>query len=177
MRLLKKIMVGILVLFVGIQFVPFGRDHSNPRVAQEPAWDSPQTRDLAKRGCFDCHSNETVWPWYSHVAPVSWIVQFHVDEGRSELNFSEWNRIQKEAHEAVKMVKKGEMPMPPYVKLHPEAAFTEQEKAALVAGLKNTVGTTEGKQNAERSDQDLAAPTEPGVAPPTEAEADHDDDD
>jgi hypothetical protein len=57
-----------------IQLVPFGRDHTNPVVTAEPRWDSPVTRELADRACFDCHSNETEWPWYAGVAPVSWLV-------------------------------------------------------------------------------------------------------
>jgi hypothetical protein len=68
--------VGIILLilvggFLLIQLVPYGRAHANPPVVKEPAWDSPTTRALAKRACFDCHSNETVWPWYTNVAPVS----------------------------------------------------------------------------------------------------------
>ena len=82
--------IGVVVLMAFIQLIPFGRAHANPPVLQEPNWDSPQTRDLASRACFDCHSNETTWPWYSNVAPVSWLVQRDVDEGREKLNFSEW---------------------------------------------------------------------------------------
>ena len=74
----KKIILIVVIVAVGgfllIQLVPFGRDHTNPPVVQEPKWDSPATRELAKRACFDCHSNETVWPWYSNIAPVSWLV-------------------------------------------------------------------------------------------------------
>ncbi len=86
---------GCLVLaaagFGLLQLVPYGRNHTNPPVAAEPAWASAQTRALAVRACFDCHSNETTWPWYSNVAPVSWLIQRDVDEGRRRLNFSEWN--------------------------------------------------------------------------------------
>ena len=60
---------GIVVLFVLLQLVPYGRDHANPPVRQEPAWDAPRTRELAGRACFDCHSNQTLWPWYASVAP------------------------------------------------------------------------------------------------------------
>jgi hypothetical protein len=76
----------------------------------EPRWDGPATRALAVRACYDCHSNETVWPWYSHVAPVSWLTQRDVAEGRRKLNFSEWDRGQKEARESGKTVRKGTMP-------------------------------------------------------------------
>lgn len=83
------IVVGLVALFLLIQLIPYGRQHTNPPVVAEPAWDSPQTRDLAVRACFDCLSNDTVWPWYSNVAPISWLVQRDIDEGRQRLNFSE----------------------------------------------------------------------------------------
>src|SRR6478736_5462202 len=89
--------LGLLLAVVAIQLVPYGPSRVNPAVAGEPAWDSPATRALAKQACFDCHSNETEWPAYSSVAPVSWLVQHDVDEGRAVLNFSEWTRPQKEA--------------------------------------------------------------------------------
>ena len=79
-------LVGVLGLLV-IQLIPYGREHSNPAVVSEPPWDSPATRAFAVTACFDCHSNETEWPWYSNIAPMSWLVQRDVDEGRQHLNF------------------------------------------------------------------------------------------
>ena len=70
---LWRIVVIALILFGAIQLVPYGHNRSNPPVTGEPAWDSPQTRAYAKQACFDCHSNETIWPWYSYVAPASWL--------------------------------------------------------------------------------------------------------
>ena len=91
---MRRILLGVLaVLVVGfltIQLVPYGRDHTNPPVTGEPPWDSPETRAMAVASCFDCHSNETEWPWYSNIAPFSWRIQSHVDEGREVLNFSQW---------------------------------------------------------------------------------------
>ncbi|MCB9933207.1 MAG: heme-binding domain-containing protein [Planctomycetes bacterium] len=139
-RILKPLLLSAVALAAAIQLVPYGRDHSNPPVTAEPQWDSTATRDLAKRACFDCHSNETVWPWYSHVAPVSWLLQRDVDEGRSKLNFSEWDKPQKEADEAAKEVREGEMPPWFYLPTHPEARLTDAEKQALIAGLEATVG-------------------------------------
>ncbi len=139
-RILKPLLLGAVALAAAIQLVPYGRDHSNPPVTSEPQWDSTATRDLAKRACFDCHSNETVWPWYSHVAPVSWLLQRDVDEGRSKLNFSEWDKPQKEADEAAKEVREGEMPPWFYLPTHPEARLTDAEKQALIAGLEATIG-------------------------------------
>src|SRR6188474_3266116 len=86
-----SVIVGVVVLFGLIQLVPTGVSYANPPVVTEPNWDSPQTRVLAQRACFDCHSNETTWPWYSRVAPVSWLVAKDVADGRRHLNFSAWD--------------------------------------------------------------------------------------
>ncbi len=112
---------GVLVLFAAIPLVPYGRDHSNPQVRAEPTWDSALTRDLAVRACFDCHSNEASWPWYSNIAPMSWLAQDHVDDGRNKLNFSEWDRPQEAASESAESVEEGEMPTWDYELLHPQA--------------------------------------------------------
>lgn len=130
------------------QAVPFPTFPGNPEVRREPTWDSPRTRELAVRACFDCHSNETKWPWYSHVAPAKWIVRHHVEEARHELNFSEFDRPQDEAKEAAKMVRQGEMPLPGYLWLHDSAGLTEAERAELVAGLVRTLGEEEEKEGA-----------------------------
>lgn len=128
--------------FLLIQLVPYGRDHTNPPIIGEPNWDSPQTRQLAQRACFDCHSNETVWPWYSNVAPISWLVQRDVIEGREKLNFSTWGRNSEgeEADELTEVIAEREMPMPIYLLTHPEARLTPAEKQALMNGLWATAG-------------------------------------
>lgn len=141
-------------MLVLIQLVPYGHGHTNPKVIQEPAWDSPATRELAARACFDCHSNETKWPWYSNIAPISWLVQDHVDEGREYLNFSEWNKTYEEAGEAGETVEEGEMPIPNYLWLHPEAKLSVKEKAALIAGLNATLGGEGGERSERRGDRD-----------------------
>lgn len=137
----KKILitlVSLLVVFLLIQLIPYGHQHTNPPVVQEPTWDSPQTREIAQRACFDCHSNETIWPWYSKVAPVSWLVQRDVDEGRRRLNFSDWSRV-REPHEISEVVQEGEMPLPIFLIMHPEARLTQTEKDSLVKGLQATI--------------------------------------
>jgi mono/diheme cytochrome c family protein len=140
-RILRAFTLGVVALLIAIQVVPYGRRHTNPPITAEPQWDRPQTRALAVRACFDCHSNETVWPWYSHVAPLSWLVQRDVEEGRRAVNFSEWTRRQKEAGESAKTVRKGEMPPWFYALPGTAARLTADERAALVAGLAATVGT------------------------------------
>jgi hypothetical protein len=99
--------------------------------AKEPAWDSSATRELVRRACFDCHSNETKWPWYSSVAPVSWLTQSDVTNGRSRLNFTERDKPQRHAKDIAEMVKSGDMPPWFYLPMHPDAKLTDAEKAAL----------------------------------------------
>jgi mono/diheme cytochrome c family protein len=138
--ILTKALLGVAVLMLAIQLVPYGRNHSNPAGRNEPAWDRLETGALARRACFDCHSNETVWPAYANIAPMSWLVQHDVDEGREKLNFSEWQRPQKESSEAAKSVREREMPPWPYILLHPEAKLNAEERSALSRGLEATVG-------------------------------------
>lgn len=142
---------GILVVVaVLIQFIPV--DRTNPPVSAEPNWDSPQTRALAKDACFDCHSNETVWPLYAKIAPVSWLIARDVDEGRSELNFSEWGRGETDIDELEEVINEGEMPPWYYTVMHPEAKLSDSEKQQLIDGLYLTVRGA-GAQGIE-TDQD-----------------------
>jgi hypothetical protein len=130
--------------FVLIQLVPYGRDHTNPPVSGEPVWNTAATRALAVRACFDCHSNETVYPWYSNVAPMSWLLQRHVTEGRRKLNFSTWGRGEQEVEHLARMIQSGEMPGWDYLLLHPEARLTGAEKQQLIDGLTKTLGSGGG---------------------------------
>jgi hypothetical protein len=138
-----RLVALLAVVAVALQLVPYGRSHTNPRVLQEPSWSDPEVRTLAARACFDCHSNETVWPWYSHVAPISWLVQRDVDEGRRVLNFSEWNRSQPEATESAEALAEGEMPPRVYLPLHPGAKLSQVERQLLTRGFAATLGTSE----------------------------------
>ena len=140
--------LGGLVL---IQAVPYGRAHDNPAVVAEPAWDTAQSRELAVVACFDCHSNETEWRWYSNVAPISWLVQHDVDEGRQILNFSEWNRRQ-EADEAAETVREGSMPPRTYLLTHPEARLGDADLAALADGLDRTIDGRSGSETGEEEE-------------------------
>ena len=138
----KRIGLGLVavlvVAFVGIQLVPYGRPTPNPPVRREPAWDAPRTRELAVRACFDCHSNQVNYPWYSYVAPVSWLVAHDIEEARLKLNFSEWDLPQREALESAEQIEKKQMPLPIYLPLHPEAWLTDAERQELVHGLEAT---------------------------------------
>jgi hypothetical protein len=134
-RIAKWTLVVLSLVFVSIQFVPV--DRSNPPVESDvPA--TIEERAVLRRSCYDCHSNETVWPWYSYVAPVSWLVANDVFEGRENLNFSTWNRMTSEEqiealHECWEMVDEGEMPLWIYLPTHPDARPSAQDKAVLRA--------------------------------------------
>jgi mono/diheme cytochrome c family protein len=140
--------LALLALFVAAQAIPYGRAHANPPVVAEPAWDSPATRSAFMASCGDCHTHETVWPWYSHVAPVSWLVQSDVDEGREKFNASAWGaQKENEGNEAAETVSEGEMPPPIYLLSHPEARLQAAQRDALARGLAATFGT---KSRSER---------------------------
>ena len=139
-RLWVRTGLVLVLAWVAIQFVPYGRDRVNPPVGAEPTWDSPETRALAKQACFDCHSNETEWPAYSRVAPVSWLIQHDVSEGRAVLNFSEWQRPQEEATEAAEQVLQREMPLAMYELMHAHARLSDADRDRLAAGLARTLG-------------------------------------
>ncbi|HXQ85142.1 MAG: heme-binding domain-containing protein [Gaiella sp.] len=131
--------LGLLALFVLIQLVPYGRDHTNPPVTREIRWDSARTRELAEGACMDCHSNLTVWKWYSNVAPVSWLVYNDVKGGREHVNFSEWDRPQGEAGDIVEAVQEGSMPPFQYKPLHAGARLSDAQRSELVRGLQRTL--------------------------------------
>jgi hypothetical protein len=144
---LVKLLVAAAVLLVLIQFVPYGKNHVNPPITGEPKWDSEKTKELFARACRDCHSNETVWPWYSDYAPASWLVEFDVTLGRKKFNVSEWGREGKnEGDEAASAVRKGKMPPFFYLPAHPEAKLSAEEKSDLARGLAATFGDKEAKK-------------------------------
>ena len=132
-----------VALFGLMQLVPY-RIH-NSAVVAEPNWDSPQTRALVVRACYNCHSNQTESTWYSGIAPVSWWLTNHVEGGRSSLNFSEWNAQQaRRGRQAIETVQRGSMPPSYYTwfGLHSEAKLTAEEQAQLIAGLQATFANT-----------------------------------
>jgi hypothetical protein len=145
MKIIAKSVLVLLVTGTVIQLIPYGRNHANPPVVREPAWNSPATRDLAKKACFDCHSHETVWPWYSRIAPVSWLVYRDVVEGREHLNFSDWQggrRKGENINEIKKEITEGEMPPLQYYIAHPEAKLDVRSKQLLLEGLTATVAAS-----------------------------------
>jgi cytochrome c551/c552 len=134
---LKRIGLGLIVLLVALQLAPLNR--TNPTVTREVKWNAPETRALAQRACFDCHSNETVWPWYAYIAPISMRVVSHTNEGRERLNFSAWDQPNEGIEEMEKAITQGEMPLWDYLIMHPEAKLSDAEKQVLIDGLKATL--------------------------------------
>jgi len=133
-----KLVGGTLIAFLVAQVIPLSID--NPPITGEPTWDAPRTEALARRACFDCHSNEVKNPWYGSIAPVSWWMRMHVNGGRQHLNFSEMDRPQRDADEAGEAIREGYMPLKSYIWMHPEAALTDAEWAELADGLDRTLG-------------------------------------
>ncbi|OWK98932.1 heme-binding domain-containing protein [Chryseobacterium manosquense] len=150
---MKKILVILLVAFILIQFFPI--DKNNP--APTPQMDfltiknTPEsTAKLIRNGCYDCHSNESKYPWYSNFQPVAWFLKDHIDEGRRKLNFSTFATYEpkRQAHklfEAIEMVEKDEMPLDSYTIIHSEAKYTEAQKQEVLQYFKkieNDIRTT-----------------------------------
>lgn len=140
MKTFWKVVLILVVVFAAIQLVPYGRNHTNPAVVQEPNWDRPQTRSLAVTACYDCHSNETTWPWYSNIAPISWLVQHDVEEARQNVNFSDINGRRIEGDELQEVVQRGQMPPVQYTIIHKNAILSSEEQQLLMSGFFNTFG-------------------------------------
>jgi len=131
------IVIGGLVLFGLIQLIPI--DRSNPAITREPNWSSPEARALVKEHCFQCHSNETEWPWYSYVAPASWLIKFDVVAGRNKFNYSEWDKNPGNLSEMTENIQRGSMPPMQYTIFHPNSNLNAQQKQALIDALTTTL--------------------------------------
>lgn len=135
----KIILIVIVVLLVSIQFIRIDQTnpYSNPQSEFFTVAAVPQAvQVIMKESCYDCHSNSTTYPWYANVAPVSWMLKNHINEGREHLNFSEWGNYSMDdrleiLEECLEEIDKGNMPLKPYVIMHPEAKLTPEEKEAL----------------------------------------------
>lgn len=131
------VIIGGLVLFGLIQLIPI--DRTNPPTTQEPKWSSPEARALVKQNCFDCHSNETTWPWYSYIAPASWLIKFDVVRGRNEFNFSEWDKNPGNLNQMVREIQRGSMPPLQYTIIHTNTKLDAQHKQALIDALTSSL--------------------------------------
>jgi len=136
----KKIMLYLFMIFILIQV--FRIDKTN--APADPGKDiitvtqaAPEISGILRTSCYDCHSNESTYPWYTNIAPFSWWIKHHMDEGRDELNFSEWGdykerRKDHKLKESIEMVEEGEMPLSSYTLMHGEAELSKEQQTALV---------------------------------------------
>ena len=146
MKLLKKFFLVLLLIFVIIQFFRPDKnstqgDHTVDFITETnpPA----QVKTILEQSCYDCHSNNTVYPWYNNIAPISFWLADHVKHGKGHLNFSEWNSYdaKKKDHkleEVEEMVGEGEMPLNEYTWTHEEARLSEEQRKAIVEWAKKT---------------------------------------
>jgi hypothetical protein len=138
MKIVKSVLIVISILGI-IQIIPYGKDKTNPEVQTVPKWDSKESESLFAKTCLDCHSNQTKWPWYSKIAPLSWIIYHNVKEGREHFNISMMGKQKKNKFEdAAEELEEGEMPPLGYVLFHPEAKLSDNEINRLIEGLKIT---------------------------------------
>ncbi len=155
----KVIKYGILLVLIAIQFIPVSRD--NP--PQEELIPAPQdVVKILQKSCFDCHSHQTRWPWYSYVAPVSWLVAHDVNEGREDLNFSKWNHYTpKKRHELLEEIveetNEGKMPPWFYTLVHPSAKISELDRQMLenwARSLQKNLPAEAHSENEEENEED-----------------------
>jgi len=133
MRTVTRFLLGLLAIFLLIQFIPIIR--TNPDDRRHPGT-SPEVTEVLRRACYDCHSNETVWPWYSYVAPVSWLITNDVEHGRHHFNLSNFEDLSDETKVKVRdaakqLVREDKMPLWFYLPLHPEARLSERDRAII----------------------------------------------
>ena len=151
----KKILLGLLIIVVGMQL--FRIDKTNPEIIIENDFititnPSDEVASILKSSCYDCHSNETKYPWYSNVAPISWWLKDHIDEARDELNFSEWGtfKFKRKDHkleEIAEMLEEGEMPLDEYTWTHAEANLTDEQKMWLIDWVKEIRGLAKEEES------------------------------
>lgn len=140
MKWVKRLLVIIAVVLVIIQFVPVTLPTNNSDLKSDLVSTqklSSEVVSILKSTCYDCHSSQTKYPWYSHVAPVSWLVARDVKEGREKLNFSDWDKNNKrhkirQLENIKEEVQQGEMPMAIYTFIHRDAKLTEAQKKLLM---------------------------------------------
>jgi hypothetical protein len=153
---LKKILIALIVIIVAIQFIPVER--SNPPVTQD-IYPPDNISSIIRTSCYDCHSNETTWPWYSYVAPVSFLVVGDVNDGRKNLNFSEWDKYTGKKRgemleEIIEEVEKGEMPLTMYTFTHPNAKLDSYRVKLLKDWVKPGRSFEKSLRNEKKSEKD-----------------------
>ena len=150
--MIKKIAIGTMGILLAIQFISV--DKTNPSVDDTLTLKAPsEVMVLLKKSCYDCHSNETIWPTYANIAPVSFFISYHVHQARAAMNFSEWNKIDKETktrrlERAIVTTKNEMMALPSYIAGHEEAKLSKEEKTTLVTWFEDELKTLNGNDTA-----------------------------
>jgi hypothetical protein len=147
-------LISVVVLFVLAEFTLLlpAFNPNNPPVTSEVAWSSSEAEAIFNQACADCHSNETVYPWYSYVVPVAWLVNHDVQEGREKFNIST-GLMPDDRQELKDMILEAEMPPAPYVVMHPEAALDFYQKMTLIDGMEDSLNFS-GRESGESDDDD-----------------------
>jgi hypothetical protein len=138
--MIKKIFIGLLVVLVIIQFIQPAKNKSTTSQPNDIGVTMNVPDDVSivlRKACYDCHSNNTNYPWYASIQPVSWWLNHHIDEGKDELNFSEFGAYKmkrkiKKFNEIAGEVTDGEMPLESYTWIHKDAKLTKEEASALI---------------------------------------------
>ncbi len=128
-----RVALVAVIIFGLMQLVPYGWWHDNPPVVHDAPWPDEASEQIARTSCYSCHSNETEWPAYSYVAPMSWLVRYDVEKGRNKFNFSDWDPH--DAEDAIDMIEGGRMPLSRYVMIHRDARLDDSERDTLLAAL------------------------------------------
>ena len=144
MKIVKIIAIILLVAFVGIQFIPTTRNQSDTVPSTDFMLVNNVPETIQKKlqvSCYDCHSNNTQYPWYNKIQPVAWFLEDHIKEGKAELNFNEWDnysdrRKKSKLRSIIKQIESGEMPLDSYTLIHRDAIFSEKEKEAVLNYMK-----------------------------------------
>ena len=157
-KLLLRAGLGLLLVAVLLQLLPFGRLGPNPPVTRDAPWPNGRARELAVAACYDCHSNQTRRPLYSQVAPFSWLIARDVEQGRDKLNFSTWEGSGGDARDAADTIEERSMPPRRYLPLHADARLTEDERQVLVEALEAMGGGRGGGNRSGPGGGDRSGP-------------------
>ncbi len=154
-KFFKVFSISLFISLVIIQFIPSSFSRTNPPITGEPAWDAPATRATFMKACGDCHSNETVYPWYSQIAPVSLLIEDDIRDGRRHFNISEWDKSAHGGDDAAEEVQKGSMPIGLYLLMHSEANLNAADKTKFAEGLQRTFrASSENDEEAGNTEHD-----------------------
>ncbi|HVZ57462.1 MAG TPA: heme-binding domain-containing protein [Chitinophagaceae bacterium] len=167
--MIKKILLILLVILVVIQFFHPAKNQASgeqPNSIARVYTVSPEVKTILDKACMDCHSNNTIYPWYSKIQPVDWWMDNHIREGKHDLNFDEFasyspRRQYRKLEQVMKQVKEGEMPLNSYTWIHKNAILTDAEKATLTQWAQGIRTNLEGKYPADS----LSPPKRPGEGP------------